>query len=256
MKLHYRKIGGRQPLIILHGLFGSSDNWQTLGKKFAENNFLVYLVDLRNHGRTPHSDEHNYKVMSEDILELIHDENISPVSVIGHSMGGKAAMQLALDHPGEISKLVVVDMAPKEYPSYNREIANALLTVDLEKAKTRKDVEKILSEKITGYGSLQLILKGLYWTAANQLDWRFNLKAIHANLKKMNDAITGSNSFDKPALFIRGEKSNYILDEDIPLIKKYFPQAEIITAPASGHWVHADNPQWFLETCQSFLSVH
>ncbi|MFI5219804.1 MAG: alpha/beta fold hydrolase [Bacteroidia bacterium] len=253
MKLHFRKIGNGQPLIILHGLFGSSDNWQTLGKKFASTDFSVYLVDLRNHGHSPHSSEHNYKVMSEDILEIINDENISPVSIIGHSMGGKTAMQLALDHPEKISNLIVVDIAPKKYPSHNSEIVKALLTVDFEKTKTRKEVEKILSEKINDYGSLQLLLKGLYWKENNQLDWRFNLKAIHTNLEIMNEEVSGYDSFKKPTLFIRGEKSNYILDDDILLIKKYFPAAEIKTTPVAGHWVHADNPQWFLETVISFL---
>lgn len=253
MKLHFRKFGEGAPLIILHGLFGSSDNWQTLGKKFAENNFSVYLVDLRNHGHSAHSSEHNYTMMNEDVLELINHENISPVSIIGHSMGGKTAMQLALNRPGKISKLIVVDIAPKKYPSHNSEIVKTLLTVDLEKIKTRKEVEKILSEKINDYGSLQLLLKGLYWKENNQLDWRFNLKVISENLEKMNESISANNSFEKPTLFIRGEKSNYISDEDIPLIEKYFPQSEIKTASASGHWVHADNPKWFLETVLEFL---
>jgi len=253
MHLHFRKLGEGAPLIILHGLFGSSDNWQTLGKKFSENNFSVYLVDQRNHGRSPHSDDFSYKAMSEDILEMINDEKINDVSIIGHSMGGKTAMQFALDHSEKISKLIIADMAPKKYPVNNSDVSEALLSVDLNKIKSRNEAEQQLAQKISDKGTLQFLLKNLYWKENNQLAWRFNLNAIHAKIDNTNAAIESNNVFEKPTLFLRGENSNYILKEDEPLIRKYFPNAEIKTTPQAGHWIHADNPQWFLEICLGFL---
>jgi len=253
MKLHFRKIGEGTPLMILHGLFGSSDNWQTLAKKFAENNFSVYLVDQRNHGRSPHADQFSYHNMSEDIFELINDAKIDVMNLIGHSMGGKTGMDLTMNHPGKIIKLIVVDMSPKKYPLQNKEVADALLEINLNEIKTRKDAEHALAQKIKDAGTLQFLLKNLYWKENGILAWRFNLGTISENIDKMSDAIDFIKPFEKPALFIRGEKSNYITKDDEPLIKKYFPHAEIKTAPQSGHWVHADNPEWFFENCLEFL---
>lgn len=253
MKLHFKKIGEGAPLMILHGLFGSSDNWQTLAKKFGENNFAVYLVDQRNHGRSAHADRFSYPDMSEDVFELINDQKIDSIHLIGHSMGGKTSMDLAMNHPEKILKLVVVDMAPKKYPLQNKEVTDALLEINLNEIKTRKDVEHALAQKIKDAGTKQFLLKNLYWKENNILGWRFNLETISKNIDKMSDAIDFIKPFEKPVLFIRGEKSNYITKDDEPLIKKYFPHAEIKTAPQSGHWVHADNPEWFFENCFEFL---
>ncbi|HKR04848.1 MAG TPA: alpha/beta fold hydrolase [Bacteroidia bacterium] len=260
MKLHFRKIGEGAPLIILHGLFGSSDNWQTLAKKFSESGLSVYLVDLRNHGRSPHAEIFSYHDMAEDVFEMMNDEKINSTFIIGHSMGGKTAMDVAMHHPEKISKLVVVDMSPKtrlpdgqEYSLQNKNVASALLEINLNELKSRKEVEAQLAQKISDAGTLQFLLKNLYWKENNSLAWRFNLQAISRNIEKMSDEINFVQPFEKPALFIRGENSNYISNDDEPLIKKYFPRAEIKTAPQSGHWVHADNPQWLLENCLKFL---
>ncbi|MEP7171411.1 MAG: alpha/beta fold hydrolase [Bacteroidota bacterium] len=253
MKLHFRKIGEGIPLIILHGLFGSSDNWQTLAKKFSENNLAVYLVDQRNHGRSSHSETFSYHDMAEDIYEFMNDEKINSAFIIGHSMGGKTVMDLAMYHPEKISKLIVVDMAPKKYAVQNRDVANALLEINLNEIKTRKEVETQLAQRISDAGTLQFLLKNLYWKENNTLAWRFNLPVISDNIERMSDAIDFIKPYEKPALFIRGEKSNYISKEDEPVIKKYFPNAEIRTAPGAGHWVHADNPEWLLENCLEFL---
>jgi esterase len=253
MKLHFRKIGEGDPLIILHGLFGSSDNWQTLAKRFAENNFAVYLVDQRNHGHSPHSDEFNFKVMSEDILELIEGSKIENTNIIGHSMGGKTAMELALDHPDKISKLIVVDMAPKKYSDSNSKISKALAEINLSEISTRKEAEKKLEEKIPDVATRQFLLKNLYWKESGRLEWRFNLNVINEQIANMSEAVHGELAFQKPALFIRGENSNYILKTDEPLIRQYFPKAEIKTVPRAGHWVHADAPEWLLENCVEFL---
>ena len=259
MKLNFRKLGDGQPLIILHGLFGSSDNWQTVGKKFSEKGFSVYLVDQRNHGHSPHSSEHNYSAMADDLFDFINDEilsssslSLSPV-LIGHSMGGKTAMQFALNHPEMLSKLIVVDISPKKYSGDNHDTANALMSLDLNKIKTRKEAEEKLSEKISDNRTKQFLLKNLFWIEHDKLAWRFNLKTLSEQIEKMSAGIISENVIEKPVLFIRGEKSNYILPEDEPLIKTFFPNAEIKTAPGSGHWVHVDNPEWLFKTCMEFL---
>lgn len=253
MQLHFKKIGEGRPLIILHGLFGSSDNWQTLAKHFAENNFAVYLVDQRNHGHSPHAATISYKLMADDLFQFVTEEKISNACVMGHSMGGKTAMQFALHNPATVSRLIVVDMAPKYYPPHHREILDALLSVDLTKLKTRKEVEQVLFEKITDTGTRQFLLKNLYWLENEQLAWRFNLGVLDKEINNLSEAIN-SNTFDKPVLFIRGENSNYISDKDVVQIKNLFPLSQIATAPAAGHWVHADNPKWLLETCLAFLT--
>lgn len=255
MKLHYRKAGEGRPLIILHGLFGSSDNWQTLGKQFSEQGFEVYLTDLRNHGRSPHSDEWNYKAMSEDILELLDDNSIGKASIIGHSMGGKAAMQLAADHPSRIEKLVVADISPRKYAHTQRDVVEALQAVDLDSVTSRKEAEEILSEGITDFGTKQFLLKNLYWKEGEKerLAWRFNLDVIARDIDVVSEALEVSGKINVPTLFLRGSKSHYIPDEDIPLIKELFSGSEITTIANAGHWLHAEQPQAFFDAVMEFL---
>ena len=162
-------------------------------------------------------------------------------------------MDLAMHHPEKISKLIVVDMSPKKYPVQDKDITNALLQINLNEIKTRKEAETRLAETISDAGTLQFLLKNLYWKENNSLAWRFNLPVISDNIEKMGAAIDFISPFEKPALFIRGEKSNYVSKEDDPVIKKYFPNSEIRTAPDAGHWIHADNPKWLMENCREFL---
>jgi esterase len=255
MKLHYRKLGEGQPLIILHGLFGSSDNWQTLGKYFSEKGFAVYMVDQRNHGRSPHSEEWNYKVMSEDLLELINDNHLENVIIIGHSMGGKTAMQFAADHCEKVSKLVIADIAPRAYRTSQQDVANALKSVDLDSVSSRKEAEEILSEGINDTGTKQFLLKNLYWKEGEKerLAWRFNLDVIARNMDVTIQGLDTDKSCEVPALFLRGERSNYITDEDIPSIKNIFPNSEVKTIPSAGHWIHADQPAAFFEAVMEFV---
>ena len=163
MKLFYRKIGSGQPLLILHGLFGQSDNWNSLAKLFAEKGFEVFTIDLRNHGLSPHDDEWDYETMSKDVLELITDCNLQQVDLIGHSMGGKVAMRLAIDYPELINKLIVVDISPKYYPIHHQSVLEALNAVDFSILKTRKEAETVLSNYITDFGTKQFLLKNIYW---------------------------------------------------------------------------------------------
>ena len=253
MKLFYRKSGHGQPLIILHGLFGQSDNWNTLVKQFSENGFEVYAVDARNHGLSPHSDEWNYKVMSDDILELIKDNNLEDVIFMGHSMGGKVAMQFAIDHPQHLDKLIVVDIAPKYYPLHHQSVLAALQAVVFSVVKARREVEDVLSQYISDLGTKQFLLKNIYWKENGELAWRFNLNVMVQKIENIGEATVSDKICDVTTLFIRGEKSNYILEEDIDLIQEIFPRSILETITDAGHWVHAEQPKAFFECVMKFI---
>lgn len=254
MKLFFRKYGEGPPIIILHGLFGQSDNWNTLAKKISENGYGVYAVDQRNHGLSPHSDEWNYEVMAEDILEIIRQEELSNVILVGHSMGGKTAMQAALMEPGKIAKLIVVDIAPKKYEPHHDKVLEGLLSVDFRKAANRKEVEEQLKRYIDNEGTLQFLLKNLYWKTATQLAWRFNLKVIAENYNIIADSFyPAGRKFEGATLFVRGEKSAYITEEDRAPILEIFPGAEIRTIPGAGHWIHAEKPLEFYNAVLEFI---
>lgn len=246
MKLHYRKYGEGQPLLILHGLFGSSDNWQTLGKKFAED-FEVYLVDQRNHGKSPKSNDFSYELMADDLHELITDLDLSDVILVGHSMGGKTIMQFAQHYPELINKMIVVDMGPKQYASHHDSILEGLNAIDLSVVKSRKEAEAILSEYVPQPGVKQFLLKNLYWEIpGEQLDWRINIPVLSREINNIID--TFHQEVDNtPTLFIRGELSNYILDSDFGIIEKLYPNSKIKTINGAGHWVHAEKPGEFYQ---------
>jgi esterase len=256
MKLFFRKIGEGRPLIILHGVFGMSDNWMTLSKEFAANNFCVYAVDARNHGRSPHDDVFTFEAMADDVLELMDDEKISTASFIGHSMGGRTAMVFSSMHPERMEKLIVVDMSPRAYPSANQNVMAAMRSIDLNKISSRKEAEEKLKAALNGdEATAQFLLKSLYWEegAKKKLAWRFNLDVIEKNMSAAAGALNSDMLFNGPTLFIRGEKSDYITADDERVIKKHFPKAKIETIPGVGHWVHAENPTGFMEVVRKFL---
>ena len=250
MKLHYRKYGEGQPIVILHGLFGSSDNWQTLGKKFAEN-FEVYLVDQRNHGHSPKSNEFNYQLLSDDLYKLITYLELENIILIGHSMGGKTVMTFTQQHPEFIEKLIVVDIGPKAYPMHHKIILEGLNSLDLSSIKSRGQADKQLSQYIEDAGVKQFLLKNLYWVEKGQLGWRINIPVLE---EKMPDIIAAipDKIVDTPTLFIRGEKSNYIVEDDFQNIYDQFPNSEIETIYNAGHWVHAENPFSFYNMVMDF----
>lgn len=263
MKLFFRKIGEGQPLIILHGLFGQSDNWNSFGKQFAESGFAVYLADMRNHGLSPHSDVWNYQAMSDDILELINDHHLAKagkIILLGHSMGGKIAMLFAMQHPELLDKLIVVDVAPKYYPPHHQDVISGLNAVDLKELKTRKEAEVILSKYINDFGTKQFLLKNLYWKESTEnpsipavFEWRFNLKVIGEQINEISEAIPLESVCMIPTLFIRGAKSNYILDEDLKLIQDKFPNSTTKTIVDAGHWVHVEQAKSFTECVMGFI---
>ncbi|WP_114782208.1 alpha/beta fold hydrolase [Botryobacter ruber] len=255
MKLNYKEMGHGKPLLILHGLFGTLDNWQTLAKRLAEN-FNIFLVDLRNHGRSPHADEHDYDVMADDVLELIEDLQIPTPAIMGHSMGGKVAMKFALKYPTRLTKLIVVDIAPKAYPPHHDEILDALQSVNLETATSRKEIEDQLAQKIEDQEVRLFLLKNVYRKENNTYGWRMNLDALQKNYDNISAAITADVPFKKDTLFIKGGRSRYILPEDLyTSIEHLFTQVEIETIPGAGHWVHAEAPDQMYDLVTRFLSV-
>lgn len=249
MKLYSQQHGAGSPLVILHGLFGSSDNWHTLARRFA-GHFHVYAVDLRNHGRSPHSAVHTYEAMADDLLEFLRSENIASASFIGHSMGGKAAMQFALTRPERVSRLIVVDIGPGEYSSRHDYILDALVSVDLKAHASRRSIDDFLARGISSPVVRQFLLKNLSRTD-NGFTWKLNLGAIHTNYDAMNRAISGP-PFPNAALFIRSLQSGYVSEEDRTRIFELFPGA-VFADLNVGHWIHAEAPDQLYRIAVDFL---
>jgi pimeloyl-ACP methyl ester carboxylesterase len=253
MTLNYLKSGEGRPLIFLHGLFGMLDNWKSIGKAF-EKYFTVYLVDQRNHGKSPHSAEHSYKLLSADLAAFLQQQDIDTACILGHSMGGKTAMQFAFDYPQMTEKLIVVDMGIKRYAPGHDTIFDALFSVNLNDIHYRIDAEKILYEKIPDFNTRQFILKNLARGADGTYAWKFNLHSLFANYEtEILAPVNYNQSFSKPVVFLRGENSGYITDADFNTLLKPFPEAKLITIKGAGHWVHADKPAAFIHEVQQFL---
>ena len=251
----YSKIEGQgKPLLILHGFMGMSDNWKTLGSQYAQEGFQVHILDLRNHGRSFHSDIFNYGVMVQDVVDYCNENNLTNIDCIGHSMGGKVAMLLATQFPNLVEKLIVADIGPKFYPQHHQTILEGLNAVDFSLKPSRSEVEETISKYIPDFGTRQFLMKNLYWIESGQLAFRFNLPVFNAKIETIGEALPTENHFDKPTLFIRGGNSKYILDTDFPEIKIHFPSFELATIPNVGHWLHAENPKLFFEETARFLT--
>lgn len=240
-------------LLILHGFLGMSDNWKTLGSQYAQEGFQVHLLDLRNHGRSFHSDSFNYEVMVQDVVDYCHQNNLTNIDCIGHSMGGKVAMLLATQFPKLINKLIVADIGPKFYPQHHQTILEGLNAVDFTLKPNRSEVEERLSKYITDFGTRQFLLKSLYWIEPGQLAFRFNLPVFNIQIEQIGTALPATALFENPTLFIRGGNSNYILDSDFEGIKHHFPKAVFNTISNVGHWLHAEKPEEFLKLTLKFL---
>jgi len=251
MKLFYRNYGGGTPIVIIHGVFGFSDNWVTVGKKLAEQ-YAVYLLDLRNHGRSPHSDDLDYSIMAGDLLEFLNDQNLDEAIIVGHSMGGKVAMQFTDSYPKKVSKLVVVDIAPRYYEPHYKEIVQGLSSLDLENMNSRKEADEHLANYIDQLRERQFLLMNLYRKVDSSYGLRINLQAINDNAENIGAALD-LKPVEIPALFIRGGNSNYITLQDGKEIKNKFSDVEVVTVENSGHWVHAEQPLKFLEVLIEFI---
>jgi len=253
MELNYKSFGEGYPIIILHGLFGTLDNWQTIAKKLAEN-YLVYIVDQRNHGRSPHDERFDYEAMADDLQVFMESQWIYEAHIIGHSMGGKTAMQFALNYPDLVNQLVVVDIAPKAYEGGHQAIFEALFSLDLPSIKNRKQANEALLTQIPDFGVRQFLLKNLTNDKKGGYKWKMNLPVIYENYQRILATIESEDTFDNATLFIRGDESNYIVAEDLKQIKLLFPTATLTTIAGAGHWVHAVAPNELLAIVTNFLS--
>jgi esterase len=252
MKLAYRKYGEGQAMIILHGLFGQMDNWNSLAKKFSEQGFEVYILDQRNHGLSPHDDDWNYGVMADDLKDFINEHQIQNPILLGHSMGGKTVMYFSLHYPNIADKLIIADISPRQHPANHNDVLYALHQVDFEVVKTRREVEDILAATISDFGTRQFLLKNVYWKTDDKMDWRFNLKIIS---EKYNNVIVGvpRGICETETLFLKGEKSDYINDNDLVSIKEIYPNSSVEVITDAGHWVHAEQPELFYKAVISFI---
>ncbi len=250
MKLHYRELGEGKPMMILHGLFGFSDNWQTHAKKLAEY-YRVILVDLRNHGHSDWSDDFSYDLMAQDVFELAEYLELEDLILVGHSMGGKVAMRFAQQHENLLEKLIIVDMGIKSYPMHHQHILAGIYSVQVETIKARREAEAQMREHIESEGILQFLLKNLHWKEKGKLAWRMNTKVLEREMPEILGALPEGEVFI-PTLFIRGELSNYILDEDFESLENQFLDCQIETIEGAGHWVHAESPSEFLNSLLTF----
>lgn len=254
MDLFYRELGtGNFNLVILHGLFGSSDNWMSIARAL-EKDYKIYLLDQRNHGQSPHSDEFNYKVLSEDLSAFIESKKIDQPVIIGHSMGGKTSMNFAVKYPDRLKALVVVDIAPKDYNVHHDVILDGLKAIPLDNISSRNEADKILTDYVPELGVRQFLLKNLSRKSEGGFTWKLNLKAIADNIEIIGQGMQYPGKYNEPTLFIRGRNSNYIKDDDRTLINEIFPKANLITFEDAGHWVHAEKPEDFVRTIRKFLS--
>ena len=254
MKLFFRRMGQGNPVIILHGLLGLSDNWVTFGRQLALD-FDVIIPDLRNHGQSPHDADFNFPVLVEDLHELITDLGLHKVNLIGHSLGGKTAMQFALTYPDLPDKLVIVDIATRKYAPNpeHKMLIDAMSEVDLSAARSRTDVERQLEGKVRSVKLRQFLLKNLFWKDKETLAWRLDLPVLNGSLPRVLEEIPPGKAFLKPVLLVRGGLSDYATDEDLIGMLKQFPRTSVKTLANAGHWVHADAPGEFYREVHEFL---
>lgn len=252
MNLFFREAGQGKPLIILHGLFGSSDNWFSLSKVFAET-YRVFTVDQRNHGQSPHTSDHSYEALTADLEEFIHQHQHERPVILGHSMGGKTAMNYALKNPEGLSKLIVVDIIPKAYPAHHDSILDGLQSIDLNAIESRNDADNQLKKYVPEPGVRQFLLKSLARGEQGGFEWRINIPTLDANIEAMSKGLVFDGQFKGPTLFIKGASSKYYAKGDEQLVARYFPAVQWETLD-TGHWVQAEKPKEFSEAVLRFLN--
>jgi len=254
MDLFYKTYGeSGPPLLILHGLLGASGNWHTLSRSVFQAHATVYTIDQRNHGRSPHADTIDYPTLAGDLHAFVEAHDLAPAHLLGHSMGGKTAMQAALTHPDDVDRLIVVDMAPKAYPPHHADLLRVLERINPANYGSRTAIDSVLADAVPSRAVRQFLLKNLQYDG-DAYTWQMNLDAIRNHYDDLIAPIDVEATFDGPTLFVRGAQSNYVSDDDLPAIRERFPQAELVTIPDAGHWVHADAPRPFAEAVVSFLA--
>ena len=252
--LHSNIHGQGQPFVILHGFLGMSDNWKTLGNKFSDEGFEMHLVDQRNHGKSFHDDEFSYEILAEDLKNYCDEHDLKDIVLLGHSMGGKTSMLFAVMYPEYVSKLIIADIAPRFYPRHHQDILNGLSALDFDIVKTRKQAEEILSDYVSHFSTKQFLLKNIYWKEKGVLGLRINLEALIENIDEIGEGLPNYLKFDGDTLILKGDRSEYITDDDEKAIKAQFENAMIVTIPNAGHWLHAENPEDFFEVVVRFLN--
>ncbi|MCT4615397.1 MAG: alpha/beta fold hydrolase [Marinifilaceae bacterium] len=263
MKLNYKKSGNGKAVIILHGLYGSSDNWFSIARALSEY-FCVYSVDIRNHGQSPHSTKHTYKEMAADLEEFTKNENLTKFYLIGHSMGGKIAMEYSINNSARILSMIIIDIAPKDYSIDNKafdthkKIINSMLNLNLYEYKSRLEIDSELKKEIKEDRVRAFILKNLKRDKNNKFDWKLNILAIDKNIKTImanNLEQYSALKISSPCLFVKAANSSYIDAKDYNNIRNIFPNSQIEIIDNCGHWVHAEQPNILLKTILYFLDV-
>jgi pimeloyl-ACP methyl ester carboxylesterase len=253
MKLFYRETGCGPPLIILHGLFGMSDNWMSLAKRFGESH-KVYLLDMRNHGQSPHHHCFDYNCLTSDLQKFINERKLSQVTLLGHSMGGKIAMNFSLNYSEMVDKLIIVDIAAKAYDTSRfKSILQTMQALPLDKISSRKEAENILSIKIKHKGLRQFLLKNITRDKKNNFIWKLNVNTLLANIDNISQKIDSNTSFPKPTLLIYGGRSDYVNADDIKNLQQLFPALQTRVIPNTTHWLHAEAPEEFHKIVMEFL---
>ena len=255
MILHSNILGNGKPFVILHGFLGMGDNWKTLGQDFSESGYQVHLIDQRNHGRSFHDEEFNYDVLTKDLKHYCESYDINNMVLLGHSMGGKAAMLFATKYPELVSKLIVADISPRFYPIHHDAILEGLTVLENSDLKSRTEADKILQEFVPDYGTRLFLLKNLYRKTKEQLALRVNLQVLKENVSEVGEVLPNHAQYNGSTLFLRGDKSEYIGNQDESIIKSHFPNSEIKTIENAGHWLHAENPTDFYQNVMHFLKA-
>lgn len=254
MELYSNIIGSGKPFLILHGFLGMGDNWKSLGSTFSEADYELHLLDQRNHGRSFHSNDFNYEVMAQDVLNYCEKHQLKNIVLLGHSMGGKTAMAVATQLPELVSHLIVADISPRYYPIHHDGILDGLNAIDFTTCKSRGDADTALSQHIKSKPIRQFLLKNLYWKDKDTLGLRLNLEVLTEQVAEVGEALPIHANYSGPTLFLRGDKSEYIGIQDYDIIKRQFPVAHIETISNAGHWLHAENPKEFYNVVTEFLN--